>query len=251
MVVTGGAAARADRRPETTMKPWLGPQSTVSVTVPPAIRLSPLVVTVLAGLVFGDALLAQVPNGAIPGSTNWIGNLGVWAYAVAPLGMILVSILPIPAEIPAAANGMIFGPVVGTLITWAGAVVGAAISFELARRFGRPLGERYVGADRVRKADEMVRAAGWPGLITLRLIPVVAFTAINWASGLTSVSRWTFLWTTMVGILPGAFVFTWSGTGLAVLYRVNPVAAGGLLGVVLLVGWWTWARYRARAAQAT
>lgn len=184
--------------------------------------------------------------GQIGVESNWIHDLGAWAYVVAPLAMVCVAILPIPAEIPAAANGMIFGPAVGTVITWSGAVVGAMVSFELSRRFGRPLADRYAGIDRMRRADRLVASAGWSGLLTLRLIPAVAFTAINWAAGLTQIKRGTFLWTTAIGILPGAIVFTWSGSGLAALYRINPYATGGLVVALLLVTWVTWKRYRRR-----
>jgi len=62
----------------------------------------------------------------------WLGEIGVWAFIVAPLVMAVVSILPIPAEAPALANGMLFGPVVGPLITWIGAMAGAWVSYELA-----------------------------------------------------------------------------------------------------------------------
>jgi uncharacterized membrane protein YdjX (TVP38/TMEM64 family) len=173
-------------------------------------------------------------------------RLGPWAYVVAPLFMIVVAILPVPAEIPALLNGIVFHMVLGTFITWGGAVVGAIVSFELARRCGRPFCERLARPSLIQRADRLVASAGWPGLIFLRLVPAVAFTAINWASGLTSLNRWTFLWTTAVGILPGAILFTMSGRGLAAMYQMSPAAAGGLFLLAVLVVWWTVARYRRR-----
>ena len=122
---------------------------------------------------------------------------------LAPLLMIVVAILPIPAELPPMLNGMIFGPLIGTTITWLGAIVGAWISCELARRFGRPLTERFVKSTLLERTDRVVDSAGWPGLLTVRLIPAVAFTALNWGAGLTTVPRWTFLWTTTLGTYPG------------------------------------------------
>ena len=177
---------------------------------------------------------------------SFMQRFGSWSYVLAPLLMVVVAILPIPAELPAMLNGMMFGPIVGTTITWLGALVGAMVSFELARRFGRPLSERIVKRSLLERADRLVDSAGWPGLITLRLIPAVAFTAINWGAGFTSVNRWTFVWTTAAGILPGAIVFTASGTGLAVLLRMHPVAVWGMVVMGFLVVWWTVARYRRR-----
>ena len=147
----------------------------------------------------------------------WVEASGPAVYALAPLFTVLVAVLPIPAEIPAMVNGMVFGPVWGTLVTWLSALVGAQISFELARRFGQPLAERVLPASVVSRADTLGSTAGWPLLLGLRLLPTVAFTAINWAAGLTRMPRSTFVWTTAVGILPGAIAFTATGAGLGAL----------------------------------
>ena len=183
--------------------------------------------------------------------TQFIEQSGAWMYVLAPLFMIVVAILPIPAEIPAMLNGMVFGATVGATITWSGALVGAVVSFELARHFGRPLAERVVSAPALAKADRAVCSAGWPALLTLRLIPTVAFTLVNWAAGFTPIRRWTFCWTTAVGIVPGAIVFTVSGSGLGALYRRNP-GLGIAIGVLALaVIAWTVLRYRTAASRAT
>ncbi len=143
------------------------------------------------------------------------------AYWLAPLLMIVVAILPIPAEIPATMNGMFFGPLVGVLMTWGGAVVGAQISYELARCFGRTLSRRFVKPEAIRKLEKLQHAEV-PVLLMLRLTPIVAFTAVNWASGLLQVRRSTFMWTTAVGILPGAIAFTASGSLAGALYERYP-----------------------------
>jgi uncharacterized membrane protein YdjX (TVP38/TMEM64 family) len=181
--------------------------------------------------------------------TQFIEQSGRWMYLLAPLFMIVVAILPVPAEIPAMLNGMIFGATVGASITWSGGLVGAILSFELARRFGRPLAERLVSSRALAKADRAVCSAGWPGLLTLRLIPTVAFTLVNWAAGCTPIRRWTFCWTTAVGIIPGAIVFTMTGTGLGAVYRRNPELGVALVALALTVIVWTVARYRAGAAR--
>lgn len=177
----------------------------------------------------------------------WLSDIGLWAYVVAPLVMAAVSILPLPAEAPAMINGVLFGPVLGTGVTWGGAMLGAWISFELARRWGRPAARRWVSPKALDRVDAIVRDAGWWELTVARLIPVVAFTALNWGLGLCGVSRRRFLWTTAIGIVPGATLFTASGVGLAAFYRRRPEAAlaVGLL-IVLALAHGVWAR-RARA----
>ncbi len=158
----------------------------------------------------------------------WIHGLGIWGYPLAVTLMAGVAVLPIPAEIPAAMNGMLFGPVMGIAVTWSGAMAGAWVSFELSRRFGRPLVERVLPTRYVGMADGAVRAVSWPGLLVARLIPAVAFTALNWGLGLTLCRRRTFLWTTALGIIPGTVLFVYTGEGLARLYGRQPVLAVAL-----------------------
>ncbi len=177
--------------------------------------------------------VSDPPEGTLERIGAWIEESGALVYLLAPLFMVVVAILPIPAEIPAMVNGMVFGGTIGSAITWSGAMVGAWISFELARRWGRPLGERLVKPHVLDRADRLALAADWPALLVLRLLPTVAFTAVNWAAGLTLVRRSTFLWTTAVGILPGAVVLTVSGSGLATLYRRFPTLAV-ILGIAAL-----------------
>lgn len=173
---------------------------------------------------------------------DWLQNAGVWIWVAAPLVMMVVAVLPFPAEAPAMLNGALFGPVAGTALTWAGATAGAWLSFELARRLGRPVAGRIVGSSRLARADDLATRAGWGGLLTARFIPLVAFTALNWGAGLTSVPRWRFLWTTALGILPGCIIFTASGSGLAIaLERLGPGAA--VAGAVALVGFLIWRRH--------
>ncbi len=166
--------------------------------------------------------LPDRPEGFLNRIGEWIEESEELMYVLAPLFMLIVAILPFPAEIPAMVNGMVFGPIIGLVCTWSGAMLGAWISFELARRWGRPLAERIVKQSMLDRADRLALSARWPVLILLRLLPTVAFTAINWVAGFTRIQRSTFLWTTAIGILPGAVVFTVSGSGLATLYSRYP-----------------------------
>ncbi|MGE0724063.1 MAG: TVP38/TMEM64 family protein [Alphaproteobacteria bacterium] len=129
-----------------------------------------------------------------------IAAWGEWAAAASILLMVLHSFLPLPAEVIAIANGMLFGPLVGTAVTWTGAMLGAALSFALARHVGRPA-VHLVVAER-----HWQRLEGWEPriatLIALRLIPVISFNLINYGAGLAKVGWWPFLWTTGLGILP-------------------------------------------------
>ena len=62
---------------------------------------------------------------------DWLGSLGAWAVAGSIALMVAHSFLPFPAEIVALANGMVFGPLWGAVVSWVGAMLGAATAFSL------------------------------------------------------------------------------------------------------------------------
>ena len=127
---------------------------------------------------------------------------GMWGVAASIGLMVAHSFVPFPAEFLAIANGMLYGPVWGTVITWTGAMLGAFVAFGLARWLGRPFVEAVVARRDWHVIDEWTAHRGAYVVLVSRFIPVIAFNLINYAAGLTKISWWTFTWTTGVGILP-------------------------------------------------
>ncbi len=143
-----------------------------------------------------------------------IQSWGAWGVAGSIGLMVLHSFVPFPAEIVAMANGMVYGLVWGTAITWTGAMLGAYLAFGLSRWLGRPFVLAMV-AKRHRKAvDHWAERQGGGALLFSRLIPVISFNLINYAAGLTAISWRTFTWATGIGIFPLTFLMVAMGAGL-------------------------------------
>ena len=164
-------------------------------------------------LVFG-ALALVIVLAALAFSLDWgqdlsieefvdtIRSWGMWGV-FGSIGLMMAhSFVPFPAELLACANGMVYGPVWGTVITWTGAMLGAAIAFGLARKLGRPFVEHMVAKRDWEVLDDWAAKNGWQVVLIGRFIPVIAFNLINYAAGLTRLTWWQFIWTTGVGILP-------------------------------------------------
>lgn len=134
--------------------------------------------------------------------SNFIETLGPWGPMSSIALMIVHSFIPFPAEFLTFANGMIYGPFWGVLITWSGAMLGAFASFGLTRQYGRPFVEKKVSPSQLKKIDQFVQHQGAWTLLLSRFIPLISFNLINYGAGMTRVSWWTFTWTTGVGILP-------------------------------------------------
>ena len=129
-------------------------------------------------------------------------SMGMWGVLASILLMILHSLIPFPAELLAIANGMIYGPIWGTVITWTGAMCGAYLAFALARALGRPFVELMIAKKNWHSLDERASRRGAHFVFFARFVPVISFNLINYAAGLTKISWWSFTWATGLGILP-------------------------------------------------
>lgn len=172
-----------------------------------------------------------------------IASWGMWAVAGSILLMVLHSFVPFPAELVAIANGMLFGPIWGTLITWSGAMLGAYLAFGLARWLGRPFVRSVVAPRHQDAIDRWALRQGGGALFLSRFVPMISFNLINYAAGLTAISWWTFTWATGLGILPLTFLMVlmgdrlWSGELGPWLWLLLAALVGWLL-------WWLVARRR-------
>jgi uncharacterized membrane protein YdjX (TVP38/TMEM64 family) len=144
-----------------------------------------LLIVAGAVVVLVGAVLAFEWSGdfSTAGLEDTIRSLGAWGVLASIALMIVHSFVPFPAEFVALANGMVYGPLWGTVITWVGAMLGASIAFWLARRLGRPFVERMVSRNDWRVLDDWAAVNGWQVVLISRFIPVIAFNLINYAAG--------------------------------------------------------------------
>ncbi len=163
----------------------------------------------------------------------FIKALGAWGVAGSIGLMILHSFVPFPAELLTMANGMVYGPVWGVVITWIGAMLGAYAAFGLTRILGRPFVKKWATATYRKKIDEWSLDKGAKALFIARMIPVISFNVVNYAAGLTKVSLWTFSWTTAIGILPMTILMVLLGDSVIKI----PVWIWFTLAVLVLALW--------------
>lgn len=171
----------------------------------PVARVKVIAFATLVILVALVALGFSLDWGASLSVEEFVGTIQSWGMwgVLGSIGLMMAhSFVPFPAELLACANGMIYGPLWGTVITWTGAMLGAVLAFGLARKLGRPFVERMVARRDWKVLDDWAAQNGWQVVLMGRFIPVIAFNLINYAAGLTRLTWWQFIWTTGVGILP-------------------------------------------------
>jgi uncharacterized membrane protein YdjX (TVP38/TMEM64 family) len=205
--------------------------------------LAVLVLLALTVAVWAFALGGRMPlpgfDLSVEALEREILSWGMWGVAFSILLMVLHSFVPFPAEAVAMANGMLYGPVWGTLITWTGALLGAWLAFGLARWLGRPFVRAVVPERHHRAIDRFAARQGGGVLLLSRFLPVISFNLVNYAAGLTAISWWTFTWATAIGILPLTFLMVvagdrmWAGDTAIWAWLLAIAGAGWLLWLLL------------------
>ena len=146
--------------------------------------------------------------------------------------------------------GFVFGRWVGTALVVAAATVGATLVF---------LAARYLFADAARKRlgtlGEKINAGftenAFSYMLFLRLVPLFPFFLVNLAPAFTAVPVRTYVLATLIGIVPGTFVYVNLGQtlgrieSLQGLVSTDTLLAFALLGLFALLPV-AWKKLRAR-----
>ena len=155
-------------------------------------------------------------------------------------GFIAVYVLQTALSLPGAAiltlaAGAVFGVMMGTVYANIGATVGASLAFLVARYLFNDVIQNKFGR-RLEKMNHELESRGLNYLLFLRLIPLFPFFLINLGAGLTRLPFRTFFIGTMLGIIPGSFVFCNAGASLAEITSLSDVASPRVLGSFALLG---------------
>ncbi len=127
------------------------------------------------------------------------------------------------------AGGFLFGQWLGTAVTVVAATVGATILFAAARSAVGGLLRAKAGPW-LKRLEEGFRRDAVSYLLVLRLVPLFPFFVVNLVPAFLDVPAGLFVWTTLVGIVPGTFVFATVGAGLGSVFdRGQPMSPADVL----------------------
>jgi uncharacterized membrane protein YdjX (TVP38/TMEM64 family) len=144
---------------------------------------------------------------------QFIAHHGVAAVAGYVALYISVVGLSLPCgAIMTVAGGFLFGPVIGTIAAFVGALAGGTVIFLIARSACGEWLTRRAGPFAAKLAEGF-RADAFSYLVFLRLVPF-PFWLINLAPALFGVRLSTFVAATAIGILPATLTFAIFGAGL-------------------------------------
>lgn len=129
------------------------------------------------------------------------------------LAYALATTFGLPGSILTLAGGAMFGFALGSLLNWAGATTGAIGAYLLARTFGQDALHGVLGRH-AERLQNLAESKGFIALLRLRLIPIVPFNVLNFASGFAGVPARSYIGATALGIIPGTLVYTYFADAL-------------------------------------
>lgn len=185
-----------------------------------------VIVGTIAGLYaagFGDYLsLARLQSlladaRAYAAAHPWTAILG---FAAIYIGATTLSIPG--ATILTLFAGALFGLRTGSVVVAVSATLGASLAMLSARYLFRDTVRGKFG-ERLKTIDAGIEREGGFYLFALRLAPVFPFFVINLAMGLTGIRTLTYLWVSLVGMLPGTIVYVNAGRELGRLQSVSDI----------------------------
>lgn len=177
-----------------------------------------------------QALLRQaLDESQRAGAMGPVAFIGLYAAA---------TVLLFPGWALTLAAGAMFGVVQGSLWVSVGSTLGATLAFLLGRHGARAIVVGKIARSRRFAAlDRAVAREGWKIVLLSRLSPVLPFTLLNYAFGLTGVKLVSYVWASWLGMLPGTVMYVYLGslarattlersrsTGEWILYGVGLIA---------------------------
>jgi len=143
----------------------------------------------------------------------WVGQRGPWGPIIFIAIYILAAMLFIPGSVLTLGGGAVFGVMWGSVYVSIGSTLGATCAFLVGRYLVRNSITRKIEGDkRFAAIDKAVAKEGWKIVGLTRLSPVLPFTLLNYAFGLTQVKLRDYILASWIGMMPGTVMGVYLGS---------------------------------------
>ncbi len=143
----------------------------------------------------------------------YLERAGSWMTALfIALQFLQVVILPIPSTVTVVAGTALFGPLLGSLYSLAGIVIGSLVAFLIGRYAGLRVCAWLVGQDTLEKWLQKIKGKDKLLLTAMFLLPVFPDDVLCFVAGFSSMSVWYFLAVILVSRVLAIFTTSYSIT---------------------------------------
>lgn len=143
-------------------------------------------------------------------SISWLAYIFILVVAI---------MSPVPDTPIVLAGGYVFGPIIGTILTIFGQILGATIDFYLARILGRNfVNKKFTQSTNL--LNSYSEKLGWQTIFLMRLTPTLSFDLLSYAAGLSSISFKRYILATIGGMVPLITIITLLGYSASIHSRM-------------------------------
>ncbi len=169
---------------------------------------------------------------------NYAEQHYLFLYLVCGLLYIAMTALSLPGgTVLSLALGLLFGRWMGTLLIVISATIGATLIFLLARYLIADWArEKLQRNEQAVKLMDSFQTDAFNYMLFLRLVPLFPFWLINLVPAFTPISSRTYIITTLIGIIPGSFVFANLGQALGQIENSEQLLSMPILMAFILLG---------------
>ncbi len=124
-----------------------------------------------------------------------------------------------PVTVLIAATAIVFGPMIGFVLSLIGSMASASVGFLAGRAMEKNLAHSTTGNRVFDKIKNAVHNAGILGVGFMRMVPVAPFSLVNIGMGMAKISWTVYILGTLVGLLPGIVVLSFLGDSLMKVWK--------------------------------
>ncbi len=151
---------------------------------------------------YGD-LWRVVMSGNMKEVAAFINSFGTWALFFGFMLVFLVNIVGLPSIFVITANGLLFGPAIGSVISWLAEALGVIVGFFLMRTILRPSAEKLIKKSKyLKRIDEFSDENGFKLMLILRSLPYFPSGLLTALGAISHIKARDYAWASLWGKLP-------------------------------------------------
>lgn len=201
---------------------------------------------------FFQQAYGYIEHGDIASLAEYLRSFGVWSVIVVlVLFVVMTFTIVFPFFILSGAAAIMYGVFWGTIISWAGEVIGAQFMFVFARYFFRNTVATWVSHSRyLKQVDDYSAENGFKALLVARLLPLAPSGIITAVAAISRISYQDFFLATLIGKLPPVVVKVIMGHDVAYASQNKERLITLAVGVALLYAiYWWWNRKKQQSCE--
>lgn len=152
---------------------------------------------------FYNNIFRLATTGSMEEIAAYINSFGTFAIFLGFMLVLLVNIVGLPSIFVITANGLLFGPGIGIIISWFAETIGVIIGFWLMRTILRPSAEKLIHkSSKLSKIDDFSGEKGFQFMLVMRSLPYFPSGVLTALGAISKISTKDYSLSSFIGKLP-------------------------------------------------